>query len=59
MKINLRKQAGKGDDNTVKNLFKVGLCGVWSLVDLSLNHCQGKFGIIMGWGGGEHAHGSP
>jgi hypothetical protein len=28
MKINLRKQAGKGDDDTGKNLFKVGL---WSV----------------------------
>ncbi|KAL3586577.1 hypothetical protein D5086_013444 [Populus alba] len=38
----IMKQAGKGDDNTGKNQFKVGLCGVWSLVGLSLNHCQVK-----------------
>jgi len=32
-----------------KNLFNVGLCQVWSLVKLSLDHCQDKFGTIMGW----------
>ncbi|KAJ6864675.1 hypothetical protein NC651_035283 [Populus alba x Populus x berolinensis] len=40
---------GKDDDNMGKNPFNVGLCQVWSLVQLSLNHCQDKFGMIMGW----------
>ncbi|KAL3569283.1 hypothetical protein D5086_029173 [Populus alba] len=40
---------GKDDDNMGKNPFNVGLCQVWSLVQSSLNHCQDKFGTIMGW----------
>ncbi|KAG6743957.1 hypothetical protein POTOM_052661 [Populus tomentosa] len=45
----LGSKKGKDDDNMGKNPFNVGLCQVWSLVKLSLNHCQDKFGTIMGW----------